>query len=136
MIFKRYGTTYQSVDPHFDSKALSEVGFRRNQQESFPAEELESRYQPGEVHELLAEADGDVQDETEQDLLDQLLERLEALGADLGPGGILVVENEGGHDHPKTQQKISNVVVAGENRLRFHYTIAPALRVRIYRPRG
>lgn len=135
MIFKQYGESYQSVDTNFDSKALNEVAFRRNREDSFPREELETRYEPGDVHELVAEAEGDVQDATEQAMLDQLLQRLRELEGELAPGSILVVENEPGHDYPKTRQKISNVVVQGENRLRFHYTLAPPLRVAEYRPR-
>ncbi|MEX2465991.1 MAG: hypothetical protein WD995_03730 [Gemmatimonadota bacterium] len=136
MIFKKYGETYQSVETNFDSKALNEISFRRNREESFPEAEFETRHEPVEVHELVAEAEGDVQDATEQAMLDQLLERLEGLDKGLDPGAVLVVENEPGHDHPKTRQTISNVVVAGENRLRFHYTVAPPLRVAVHRPRA
>lgn len=135
MIFKQYGESYQSVDTNFDSKALNEVAFRRNRKASLLRDELETRYEPGEVHELVAEAEGDVQDETEQAMLDQLLHRLKELEDGLEPESILVVENEQGHDYPKTRQKISNVVIEGENRLRFHYTLAPPLRVAEYRPR-
>src|SRR5690554_6172404 len=115
MIFKRYGESYQSVDTNFDSKALNEVAFRRNRQASFPTGELDTRYEPGAVHEIVAEAEGDVQDETEQEMLDQLLERLQLLVEGLDEGVILIVENEQGHDYPKTRQEISNVVVQGEN---------------------
>jgi len=30
MMLQRYGRSYQSMDLNFDSKALNEVGFRRN----------------------------------------------------------------------------------------------------------
>lgn len=136
MIFRKYGTSYQSVETNFDSKALNEVSFRRDRVESFPADELEARYERRSVHELVTEAEGDVQDETEQLLLERLEAQLRELEGGLDTGEVLVVENEPGHDHPKTRQKISNVVVGGENRLRFHYTIAPPLRVSVHRPRG
>ena len=135
MIFKRYGESYQSVDTNFDSKALNEVAFRRNRQASFSQEELETRYEPGEVHELVAEAEGEVQDETEQAMLNELQKQLQRLDESLGQGAVLVVENEQGHDYPKTRQKISNVVVKSENRLQFQYTVDPPLRVAEYRPR-
>ena len=135
MIFRKYGASYQSVETSFDSKALNEVSFRRDRAESFPADELETRYERGSVHELVAEAEGDVQDGTEQLLLERLERRLRELEEGLESGEILVVENEPGHDHPKTRQKISNVVEEGENRLRFHYTIAPPLRVSVHRAR-
>ncbi len=136
MIFRKYGTSYQSVETNFDSKALNEVSFRRDRVESFPADELEARYEHRSVHELVAEAEGAVQDETEQLLLERLEEQLRELEGGLESGEVLVVENEPGHDHPKTRQKISNVVEEGENRLRFQYTIAPPLRVSVHRPRS
>ena len=75
MILRRYGTSVQSVDPNFDSKALE---------------------------------------------------------SGLGPGEILVVENEQESDHPKTHTH----TVAVENRLHFRITVRPALRVGVYRKRG
>lgn len=136
MIFRKYGASYQSVETNFDSKALNEVSFRRDRVESFPVDELDARYERRSVHELVAEAEGAVQDETEQILLDRLEEQLRELEGGLESGEVLIVENEPGHDHPKTRQKISNVVEEGENRLRFHYTIAPPLRVAVHRPRS
>ena len=132
MIFRRYGTSFQSVDINFDSKALNEVGFRRNREDSIPADDFESKHPKLATHELVAEAEGDVQDHTEQVLLDRLQEQLEALRAGLGEGEFLVVENEQGHDYPKTKQQTSNVIVEGENKLHFNYTIAPPLRVAVH----
>jgi hypothetical protein len=85
---------------------------------------------------LQAEAVGDVQDHTEQQLLNRLQEQIEALLTGLGEGEVLVLENEQGHDYPKTRQRTDNVIVEGENRLRFTYTIAPLLRMAVYRPSG
>ena len=70
MILRGYGTSVQSVDPNFDSKALE---------------------------------------------------------SGLGPGEVLVVENEQESDHPKTHTH--TVAVEGENRLHFRITVRPALRV-------
>ena len=136
MIFRRYGTSYHSVDLNFDSLALNEIGFRRSHHESIPAEELESSFETVSSHELVAAAEGDVQDATEQVLLDRLESKVKALADGLGEGEILVVENGSGHDWPKTRQKTSNVIVEGENRLHFEYTMAPALRVTVRRRRG
>ena len=66
MIFRRYGTTYQSVDTNFDSLALNEIAFRRNREESIPAEGFDDTHEVMSTHELTAEAEGDVQDETER----------------------------------------------------------------------
>lgn len=136
MIYKQYGTTYQSVDVNFEAKAMNEVGFRRNRQESFPTEELAGRYEEIEVHELVADAEGAVQTESEQAMLDKLEGALSSLVEGLPDGGIAVIENQSGHDYPKPRQVIKNVIVEGENRLHFHYTVSPPLRVALYRPRG
>ena len=133
MIFRRYGTAYQSVDLNFDSLALNEIAFRRNREESIPADGFDDAYDTLAKHELVAEAEGDVQDETEGVLLERLEAQVDELLAALGDGEILVVENEQGHDWPKTKQKTSNVIVDGENRLHFHYGVAPPLRVTVRR---
>ncbi len=133
MLLRRYGTTFQSVDLNFDSRALNEIGFRRNRETSIPAEEFERSYERVHVEELTAEVEGDVQDETEQQLLDVLESRIREMLAALEEDEVLVVENEQGHDYPKTRQKTTNVIVEGENRLRFTYTVAPPLRIGRYR---
>ena len=135
MIFKRYGATYQSVDPYFESKALNEVGFRRDREMSLPAEEFAEGYELLTTHELTSEADGPVQDHTEQLLLDRLEERLFELESGLESGCVLVVENADGGDYPKTRQKTKNVIEEGENRLHFMYTVSPSLRMGVYRKR-
>jgi hypothetical protein len=132
MIFRRYGNAYQSVELNFDSKALNEIGFRRDRVESIPAEELET-FEKKTTYELEAEAEGAVQDETEQLLLERLAEQLLAVDRNLGPGEILVVENDQGNDWPKTKQKTTNVIVGGENRLHFTYTMGPPLRATVWR---
>jgi len=134
MLFKRYGTSYQSVEMDFDAKALNDIGFRRDRQRSMPLDDLGAQYHAIETVELTAEAEGVVQYETKQTLLDRLREKLLALQERAPEGGILVVENESGHDYPKTRQATRNVVKEGENRLYFEYTMAPPLRVTLYRP--
>jgi hypothetical protein len=133
MIFRRYGSSYHSVDTNFDSLALNEVAFRRNREESIAVDAFESGFETVSSHDLVAEAEGDVQDHTEQRLLDELRGRLEGLGQGLDASHVLVVENDAGNDWPKTRQKTTNVIVEGENRLRFHYSVAPPLRVTVRR---
>ncbi|MGE0160474.1 MAG: hypothetical protein AB7T31_13770 [Gemmatimonadales bacterium] len=132
MIFRRYGNTYHSVELNFDSKALNEIGFRRDKVESIAADDLEA-FEKKTTHQLDAEAEGDVQDETEQLLLERLAEQLLAVDRNLGPDEVLVVENDQGNDWPKTKQKTTNVIVGGENRLHFSYTMAPPLRATVWR---
>ena len=131
MIFRRYGTAYQSVDLNFDSLALNEVAFRRNRKESIPSDDFDASFQTLATHELTAEAEGYVQDHTEDLLLRKLEAQIEELRGALGDAEILVVENELGREWPKTKQKTSNVIVEGENRLHFQYTVAPPLRVSV-----
>jgi hypothetical protein len=135
MIFKRYGTTLQSVMTNFDSKALTEIGFRRDRVETMASTDFEAAFEHVTTHELSADAEGDVQDETEQILLDRLEEQLRELLGSLGEGEVLVVENAEARDWPKTRQRTRNVLVAGENRLHFTYGIAPPLRIGVYRRR-
>ena len=135
-IFRLYGSSYQSVSLEFEAKALNEVGFRRDHGAAFPADELGERYELIETLHLAAEAEGAVQSETEQLLLDRLRDEAHAALARLPEGGMAIVENErGGRDQPKPHQKISNVVERGENKLHFHYSIDPPLRLALYRPR-
>jgi len=136
MIVKRYGTSVRSVDPTFESVALNEIGFRRDGEWSLPVDEFEAMYERLTVHELTAEAEGPVQDHTEQLLLDRLEERLLELEAGLDGGCVLMVENGDGPDYPKTRQKTHTVVADGENKLRFEYTVAPNLRIGVYQKRG
>ena len=135
MIFRRYGKTYHSIELNFDSKALNEIGFRKDQNESIPAEELEA-FEKKTTHELIAEAEGSVQDATEQLLLERLAEQLRAIDRNLAAGEIVVVDNDQGTDWPKTKQKTTNVIVGGENKLHFHYTLGPPLRATVWRRAG
>lgn len=136
MIFRRYGTTYQSVDMEFAAEALNEVGFRRNREASIAVDDFESQYEHVETVELSAESEGTVQNDTEQVLLDRLAEKVEEQVARLEEGGILVVENESGRDYPRTRQETKNVVERGENKLRFHYSLDKPLRVALYRAKS
>lgn len=136
MILRRYGAHFHSVELNFDSKALSEVGFRRDRRRSIPVEELESSYERIAEHAIEAEARGDVQDATEAVLLDKLEAQIREVLAGLGDGELVIVENEQGHGWPKTKQKTRNVIVEGENRLEFTYTIAPPIHLAVHRKKG
>ena len=133
MILKKYGASFKSVELNFDSKALNEIGFLRNRQRSITADVFHSKYELVETRAIVAEAEGDVQDQTEQQLLGRLESAVGAFSSKLGEGEVLVIENQQGLDYPKTKQQTSNVVLAGENRLRFFYTVAPPLRISRYR---
>ena len=136
MIFRRYGTAVHSVDPNFESKSLNEIGFRRDGERQLTAEEFAASYEHLVTHDLVATAEGSVQDHTEQLLLDRLESRLLELEAGLDPDCVLLIENKDGTDYPKTKQQTRNVIVEGENRLHFEYTVAPSLRVGVYRQKS
>ena len=133
MIIRRYGTTVSSVTPVFQSRALTEIGFRRDGALSIPAEEFHARYARVEAREITAEAEGSVQDEVEAAVLQRLEEQLMQLASSLPEGSVLLIESEAGVDYPKTREKKKNVVVEGENRLQFQWWIDPPLRVGVYR---
>ncbi len=115
MILRRYGKNVQSVELNFDSKALTDIGFRRDHEVSIEADGFLEGYEKLSEQSLTAEAEGDVQDEVESVMLDDLLVQLTALHGNLGEGEVLFVESERGQDYPKTRTRQTNIVVEGEN---------------------
>ena len=133
MIVRRYGTSVQSVDPNFDSRAMNEIGFQKNNTWSLPWDEFQSKYERSATHELTCRAEGHVQDEAEVKVLRDLREKLRELDENLGSGEVLLIESEAGKDYPKTREKQRTVVVGHENKLHFERSIEPPLRVGIYK---
>ncbi|MGH7483483.1 MAG: hypothetical protein ACRELV_15125 [Longimicrobiales bacterium] len=135
MIVRRYGQRIHRVTPRFDARALTEIGFSRETDAEWAAEDFDARFERGETRELTAHAEGDVKHAVEEALLTSLHEQLDALAGGLSEGDVLLVENRAGNDHPKTRDTTSGETVAGERRLHFTYTVEPPLRVTICRPR-
>ncbi len=135
MILRRYGTTIQSVEANFDSKAFTEVGFRRDHAYSCPTEDFLDRHDRVSEHLLEAESEGDVQDEVESAMLGKLLDQLEKIEGDAADDEFVLVESEKGADYPKTRTQQKNVVVEGENRLYFYSSVSPPLKVAVFRAR-
>lgn len=133
MILCRYGDTVDSVETNFDSKALTEIGFRRNDRLSFQADEFLATHRAVAEHLLIAEAEGDVHDEVESIMLGDLLDQLSRLEEGVSEDEVLFVASEKGKDYPKTRTRQTNVIVEGENRLYFHTSIDPPLRVEVMR---
>lgn len=123
----------QSVELNFDSKALNEIGFRRDHAFSVPVEEFEGAYERLDGKEFAPKDEGWVQDETEQVLLDHLEREVMAMLASLGEDEVLVVENTQGVDYPKTKHSTRVVVEGHENRLFFSAWVEPPLKVARYR---
>ena len=136
MILRRYGESFHSVEPDFDPRAMNEVGFRRDRAFSITVDELSQSYEAGEVHDLVAEAEGPVQTEAETAALVDLEAQLDALVEGVGEDGVVVVESEPGQDYPKMKETRSNVIVDGENKFHFRRYVEPPLKVRVYAKRA
>ncbi|CAN5783049.1 hypothetical protein BH23GEM10_BH23GEM10_13150 [soil metagenome] len=134
MIAKAYGATLHSVEPNFDSRAMNEVGFRRDNEWSMALDEFLAAHDKMETHELTAATEGDVQGEAEAALLSSLQDQLMAT-VDAAGDGVVVIESEQGVEYPKTRHTQTTQVVGGANRLYFRFTIEPPLRVSVYRSR-
>ena len=136
MILKRYGTSYQSVQPNLNSRALTEIGFLKDGVFSISVDEFAATYEKLEEKSFSPETEGRVHDQAETELLDALKAGvLEAVAA-LKAGEILVLENQHVDDRPKTKDVKRHVVVNGESRLHFYWRVEPPLRLGVYRPRA
>jgi hypothetical protein len=133
MILKRYGARMHSVRPNFDARAMTEIGFRRDNEAELAVEDFDARYSRVTEHALTAHADGDVQGTVEELVLASLATQLDALERGAAANEVLVIENVTGQDHAKTVGRQNTIVVGYENRLHFHYDIDPPLRVGVYR---
>ena len=72
MMLRRYGTSVQSVDLNFNSKALTEIGFRKNKKYSEPADAFMVGWERLSGCDLGGRAEGSVQNEAEQRLLENM----------------------------------------------------------------
>jgi hypothetical protein len=135
MIVRQYGTKVQSVEPNFDAHAMTEIGFRRDNEWSMPTDEFFAEYEKIESHELTAAAEGDVQSHTEDELLRGLEQQLLALRESAADGVVFIENEQGGNDYPKTRHTQLPKVTAGESRMNFRFTVEPPLRVAVYRRR-
>lgn len=136
MILRRFGNRIHEVTPNFDARAMTEISFLRGGALEDGAEEWLAAHERVGEHRLSATAAGDVQNEAEEALLEQLEQQLKALLAGLAPGEALLVENEPGTNYPKTRMRQKTLVVDGANRLHFDAEIDPPLIVGKYRRRG
>jgi hypothetical protein len=136
MILRRYGTSMLSVNLNFDAKAMTEIGFRRDQELSIPIEDFQRSYRKGQAHELTAQVEGYVQDAAERGVLQALEKHVRQLESGLADGAVLVIESEQGVDYPKTRTDQKTIVEGGENKLFFTVRVQPPLRVAVYSKNG
>lgn len=134
MILRRYGSAYHSVDPDFNPAGLTEIGFRRNRAFSVAAAEFDESYARVAVRELSADADADVQGKAEAALLARLEQAVLDEAGRLEDGQALVILNDRA-DWPKTRER-REVVREEDNRIRFHWSVEPALRVGVFERSG
>lgn len=133
MIARRYGKQLHSVEPDFSAVAMNEIAFRRDHDWSLDADDFDG-YERVDEHELVASGEGDIQSDVESALLQTLLADVRAIEAAAAEGDLVVVENEQ-TDYPKLRSTQRTIVVGFENRLHFTYTVAPPLRIGVYRKR-
>ena len=103
MIIRRYGNRFHSVSLAFDPAAMTEVGFRRNGNQEWDAEEFLSAHEMIREEEITAEASNVVQEAAERVMLEVLEERFKAVLASLEEGQFLSIESKTGVDYPRTR---------------------------------
>lgn len=135
MIARRYGKQLHSVEPDFNAVAMNEIAFRRDHDWSLDAGDLDAGYEKIDDHEIVASREGDIQSDVETALLQTLLADVRAIEAAAGEHDLVIVENEQ-TDYPKLRSTQKTIVVGFENRLHFTYTVAPPIRIGVYRKRG
>jgi hypothetical protein len=133
MLLRRYGKNIQSVEPNFQANALTEIGFIKTDGFRAQADDFADEWEAVDARVISGTTVGDVKSEVESALLADLLRQLDEVLAEAGAGAVVLVENALGQDHPKTRDSTQTLVVDGENRLRFTYTVDPPLRVGVYR---
>lgn len=133
MILKRYGRTVSSVEPHFDSRAFHEIGFRRDGETTLSGEEFEEAYVRTGTREVTASAEGEVQDRAEQETLDALEEALRELEGSLAEDEVLLVASGPDVEAPRTRFEKEPVGRPREDRFLYRWSVDPPLTVDIYR---
>ncbi len=136
MLYRKYGNSLHTVVPHFDHRALSEISYRRDRVASLPLTELEEAYEKVREAKIEGKTEGPVQSEAEAALTKQLESQVQSLLDGLQDDELLVVENVQGVDYPKLRDRKEGIIVEGENRLYFHWSVDPPIRLGLYRRRA
>jgi len=131
MIIRRYGTRVHSVTLEFNPAAMTEVGFRRNGEQEWSAEDFDSQYDLVREEEIIAEATSPVQEQAERSMLAALEDRFNEIYQSLDEGQLLGVESKPGVEYPRTRYLRST---KGEQD--FTYTLDRPLRLGIWAKRA
>lgn len=127
MIIRRYGSRFHSVALNFDPAAMTEVGFRRDGEKEWEAEEFLEQHEMIREEEIIAEATHPVQDTAERSMLEALEDRFNEIYRSLDEGQLLSVESKTGPEYPRTRYDRS---LTGEKE--FTYTLDKPLRLGIW----
>jgi hypothetical protein len=92
---------------------MTEIAFQRTTDFSISAEEFAAQYEQVEERALVATSEGEIKNDSEQALLDDLLAQIAELRAGLAEGMVLLVESQAGRDYPKLRDHTTVKVVGG-----------------------
>lgn len=127
MIIRRYGNRFHSVSMDFDPAAMTEVGFRRDGGQEWPADQFMADYTMVREEELMASASDVVQEAAERIMLENLAAQVTAQVEGLAEGELLSVESKTGVDYPRTRY---DRPTTGDRE--FTYTLDQPLRMGIW----
>ncbi len=130
MLIRRYGARFHSVSIDFDPAAMTEVGFRRDGNREWDAEEFLTAHQMIREVEIMAEASDVVQEAAERVMLASLEEKVAEVLSGLEEGQFLSVESKTGVDYPRTRY---DRPTTGDRE--FTYTLDKPLRLGIWAPK-
>jgi len=130
MIIRRYGNRFHSVSLNFDPAAMTEVGFRRDGNHEWDAEEFLAGHEMIREEEIISKASDVVQEAAERVMLEKLEQKVDEILATLEEGQFLSVESKTGVDYPRTRY---NRPTTGDRE--FTYTLDNPLRFGIWAER-
>ena len=130
MLIRRYGARFHSVSIDFDPAAMTEVGFRRDGNQEWDAEEFLATHEMIREEEIIAEASDVVQEAAERVMLASLEEKVKQVLSGLEDGQFLSVESKTGVDYPRTRYDRPTTGAR-----EFTYTLDKPLRLGIWAPK-
>jgi hypothetical protein len=87
----------------FDPAAMTEVGFRRDGEREWDADEFLAQHHKVREEEIIAEHSDVVQERAEREMLQALKAKFNAIHDSLDEGQLLSIESRAGVDHPRTR---------------------------------
>lgn len=127
MIIRRYGNRFHSVALDFNPAAMTEVGFRKDGDQDWDADEFMEHHEMVREEAITAEASDVVQEQAERTMLEELKEKFDAIHHGLTEDQFLSIESKSGVDYPRTRHARST-----KGDLEFTYTLSHPLRLGIW----